>query len=622
LSDLASKIISLSPATTAGSGELNLVGSPSNASGWLSANGGGTLATTSTAGDLPLGTMVATAIKITSGTGASTEATLAETNSFAFTTPASYAVKTKVELWMRPGTLFLPNEWTVSVYAGSTRQALTTDSSSFTYLPNANGKFTTYFDAVASTAYTVRLTRKLNAGTNAAVLNVANVIVGPGVQPQGAVVGEWQSYTPTLTGFGSAVKNFYWRQCGDSIEIQATLQAGTPTGSTASFTLPNSWTAASIAAAASSYSSIGFWNTNQAAAAGSVITPQPGTNLLYFGTFGAVNSTSTGSAVCSGFNAVVTLSARLQINELAGSGTVNLAQNDVEYAYNSSTNTTTSDTTSFAYGPGGAAIQSITVALARRVRFQAPIQATDRVIVEVSSDQVKWVEVGGKVATINIDRYRYDGTNNVGLGTDTASANTDVDVIFGTYRAGTATTWAGAAALYWRVRKVSGGQAVGFGIVSGTSSGLLPASNTSLDDASATRLGLKQYLHGTTYNGGNAPTVTLASGGGTLTSVTRALFVPYQMQDGTWRLKFNAMLAPSSTSRTSVQFAVFGVAAKNVSYQAIIATTTAASQLTTGYVTPGTGTIMIADHNGAAVTSTFYSFSGDIELDSKPTWAY
>jgi len=566
--------------------------------------------------------MVATAIKITSGTGASTEATLAETNSFAFTTPASYAVKTKVELWMRPGTLFLPNEWTVSVYAGSTRQALTTDSSSFTYLPNANGKFTTYFDAVASTAYTVRLTRKLNAGTNAAVLNVANVIVGPGVQPQGAVVGEWQSYTPTLTGFGSAVKNFYWRQCGDSIEIQATLQAGTPTGSTASFTLPNSWTAASIAAAASSYSSIGFWNTNQAAAAGSVITPQPGTNLLYFGTFGAVNSTSTGSAVCSGFNAVVTLSARLQINELAGSGTVNLAQNDVEYAYNSSTNTTTSDTTSFAYGPGGAAIQSITVALARRVRFQAPIQATDRVIVEVSSDQVKWVEVGGKVATINIDRYRYDGTNNVGLGTDTASANTDVDVIFGTYRAGTATTWAGAAALYWRVRKVSGGQAVGFGIVSGTSSGLLPASNTSLDDASATRLGLKQYLHGTTYNGGNAPTVTLASGGGTLTSVTRALFVPYQMQDGTWRLKFNAMLAPSSTSRTSVQFAVFGVAAKNVSYQAIIATTTAASQLTTGYVTPGTGTIMIADHNGAAVTSTFYSFSGDIELDSKPTWAY
>jgi len=143
-----------------------------------------------------------------------------------------------------------------------------------------------------------------------------------------------------------------------------------------------------------------------------------------------------------------------------------------------------------------------------------------------------------------------------------------------------------------------------------------------MDDTTATRLGLKQYLHGTTYNGGNAPTVTLAFGGGTLTSVTRALFVPYQMQDGTWRLKFNAILAPSSTSRISVQFAVFGVVAKNVSYQAIIATTTAASQLTTGYATPGTGTIMVADHNGAAVTSTFYSFSGDIELDSKPTWAY
>ena len=132
-----------------GSGELNLISNPSDAVGWTAATGA-TLATTVTAGDLPLGTMVATAIKITSGTGASVEATLAQTNSYSFTTPASYAVKTKVELWMRPGSNFINSEWTVSVYAGSTRQALTTDSSSITYLPNANGKFTTYFDAVAS----------------------------------------------------------------------------------------------------------------------------------------------------------------------------------------------------------------------------------------------------------------------------------------------------------------------------------------------------------------------------------------------------------------------------------------------------------------------------------------
>ena len=109
MSDLASKIIALSPATTAGSGELNLVGSPSNGSGWLSANGGGTLSTTSSVGDLPLGPAVATAIKLTSGTATRSEAVLAETHSFAFTTPASYAVKTKVELCMRPGANFLPN---------------------------------------------------------------------------------------------------------------------------------------------------------------------------------------------------------------------------------------------------------------------------------------------------------------------------------------------------------------------------------------------------------------------------------------------------------------------------------------------------------------------------------
>ena len=477
-----------------GSGELNLIATGSStATDWTAATGA-TAVTSITAGDLPLAGLISTALKITSGTGASTEATLAQTNSYAFTTPASYAVKTKVELWMRPGTLFLPNEWTVSVYAGSTRQALTTDSSSITYLPNANGKFTTYFDAVASTAYTVRFTRKLNALTNAAVLNVANVIVGPGIQPQGAIEGPWQAYTPTLTGFGSAVKNFYWRQCGDSIEIQATLQASTPTGSAASFTLPNSWTAASIAAATSSYSSIGFWNTNQASAAGSVITPQPGTNLLYFGTFGAANSTSTGSAVCSGFNAVVTLSARLQINELAGSGTVNLAQNDVEYASNASTAgaADVANTASNVAGPAGALVPTFTSNVAnglaaRYVLFQTPIQDGDDITIQVQDT--------GSGPWVNIEENsRYAAAVRQGAGfygmflRVINSTTVSVDMGAGGPQptnatfAATAGNWPFNAGDRWRVRKVSGGQAVGFGAFQAASStnpagisGLVPA---------------------------------------------------------------------------------------------------------------------------------------------------
>ena len=205
-----------------GSGELNLVANPSDVVGWLDANDSSTLVTTTTAGDLPLSGIVATALKLTSGTSATrTEATLADTFSYAFITPASYAVKTKIEFWLRPGTNFLNNEWTVSIYAGATRQPLTTDASAVTYILNALGKFTTYFDAVASTAYTLRFTRTVNAGTNAGVLNLANVIVGPGIQPQGAVVGPVVDFTwSSNDGLTWVSKNGSYQRRGPSADIE------------------------------------------------------------------------------------------------------------------------------------------------------------------------------------------------------------------------------------------------------------------------------------------------------------------------------------------------------------------------------------------------------------------
>ena len=71
-----------------------------------------------------------------------------------------------------------------------------------------------------------------------------------------------------------------------------------------------------------------------------------------------------------------------------------------------------------------------------------------------------------------------------------------------------------------------------------------------MSNAEATLRGLKQYLHGTAYNGGNAPTV------GGVAGVTRGVFVPYQTQDGTWRLKFNLVVNSLSawiTARAVVQ---------------------------------------------------------------------
>jgi len=490
LSDLASKIIALSPATTAGSGELNLVGSPSNGSGWLSANGGGTLSTTSTAGDLPLGPAVTTAIKITSGTGASTEATLAETNSFAFTTPAAYAVKTKVELWLRPGSNFINSEWTVSVYAGSTRQALTTDSSSFTYLPNANGKFTTYFDAVASTAYTVRLTRKLNAGTNAGVLNVTSVIVGPGIQPQGAVVGPWLSYTPTFAGFGTVASIVMkYRQVGDSVEIAGNFTAGTPTATNATFTLPNGYS--SVAAGATNPHT-GRWARNvaigSARKSGQMLLDSSGSALVYFSSddyTAAVNPKDgmLGTDFIGTGDILTVANCVVPIASLAGSGTVNLAQNDVQYYYGTGGTWGTSSTLTTAQGQGGVLGGTTTPSLTTffyTIVPTTPIPISVTPVLQVSGDGVHWNNVPStQLAVVNIESFRNDGTNYIGACANVTSGG-NIRVDFGKYPYGVTVAWSGT--WYWRVVVAQPGQAVGFGAFQAASStnpagisGLVPA---------------------------------------------------------------------------------------------------------------------------------------------------
>ena len=468
-----------------GSGELNLVGNPSDAVGWTSGTGY-TVATTTTAGDLPLSSMVATAIKITSGTGTSAEATLAQTNSYSFTTPASYAVKTKVEFWLRPGTNFIASEWTVSVYAGSTRQSLTTDASGVTYIPNLNGKFTTYFDAAASTAYTVRFTRVNNVGANAGVLNVTNVIVGPGIQPQGAVVGPWQSYTPTLTGFGTVSGlTASWRQVGSSVKGIVSFTAGTTTATTAAITLPNSYSpSTAVLGSTATPVQVGTWNRGTASATqvktGLMVVNVGNGNTLFF-TYNDYTTSASPVTLQQASNIIgtgqyVELEFDVPVNELAGSGTVNLAQNDVQYYYGTGGTWGTSGTITTAQGPGGVLGGTTTPA---GTAFQwtmvpaTPIPSGAVAVLHTSPDGIHWTAGYNAVTPHNTAALSFDGTNNIGAGASITSAG-NIRVDFGKYSDAGSSTWTGT--WYWRVAVGLPGQAVGFGIVNpGTSSGLVAA---------------------------------------------------------------------------------------------------------------------------------------------------
>lgn len=385
--------------------------------------------------------------------------------------------------------------WRLSVYAGSTRMALSTDSSSVTTLPGGfTGKFTAYFDTDSSTAYTVNFTQTTR--TNANTLYVTNVIAGPGIQPQGAVVGEWVAYTPTLgnvtEGSGPA-KQFRYRRVGDTMQIFGNLilgGSGDVTGNL-SVPLPTGHTIDTAKVFAESASNSAF---------GQVYALDDSTGTIYEGIayYGSSSSIifydATGSktqwaaAVPFDWTAsdqLTVLITDIPIAEWAGSGVVNLAQNDVEYVFNTSGITTAgaSDTTAFGYGPAGAAIGNIASTTANssttfRVRFQTPIQVTDSIVVEtdLGSSGTQWFEVGN---TRDISDMLFQSNSKYGIGMVQVNS-TDVDIEFGnkgrisnnaTY-AGDGGTWSGINTYRWRARKSKSGSPVGFSAATPNSLGL------------------------------------------------------------------------------------------------------------------------------------------------------
>jgi len=155
----------------------------------------------------------------------------------------------------------------------------------------------------------------------------------------------------------------------------------------------------------------------------------------------------------------------------------------------------------------------------------------------------------------------------------------------------------------------------------GTNGGTLPAVS-SMGDVLATQLGYKVYQHGTSYNSGVAPNITMTGGGGTLSSVVRSAFVPYMVQDGTWRLSISFVVTVSSTARTAATFAINAVTFKNTSsWNQPLWAQNYDGSVGTLYAFAATNTSNV-QVNHASATTTAYGFTGDVELNSKPSWAY
>jgi hypothetical protein len=479
--------IAASGSSGSGSGEINTITNSSaviDASGWTNA--------TRVTSNSPLNPVISTAFAI-ANTAASESSTSGGYTTFTLPTGLQNK-KLKVEFYFTtPAT----DVYAVSVYKSTTRVPLSTDSSSVTTLPaSTTGKFTAYFDTDTTSGWTVSITR---TSGSTGTCYITQVIVGPGIQSQGAVVGEWQSYTPTLStnpwGTGAALNFAKYRRVGSSLEIKGRAITGTGTGANllviplpSGLNITHSNTDAFLVGK----------GMDTVSSTGVVIIAETGasTTNLYFGLDSSINAFTKRNANDFGDAQTLSWNAVIEIAEWAGSGTVNLAQNDVEWASNDGSGGTSAGATyntGMVYGPTGSTFVGVASTTANSVtsylvRFQTPRQISDVITIEVQANSGEWVPLG-QVSYTAVRGYQNQGDSYYGIGwhTNGVSSATDIYVRFGNKGSSPSGTngaafaangvaWA-AGTERWRVRKSSAGAAVGFGIADTTSNGLVP-SNT------------------------------------------------------------------------------------------------------------------------------------------------
>lgn len=596
-----------------GQGEKTYIDNPSAASaitGWT-AVGDLAVARTTTAAELPREYTTGTGIKITAD--ADVQST-ADYIYYDFTLDdVDLNKKLKIQ-WSQ--------KTTGSYNAGDLAVVITTQADRTTALhtpvttaiPDADGVFTTTFDSGSTATLSLVIRATTDMTTDAGIV-ISDVVVGPGTVEQVAGPGPWESWTPTYAGLGTPTSvQLFRRRNGENYEVIGSLVTGTTTATTSAIILPNGST---INSADLGTANVNLGQADRATTGNNLSTAGLNPIIFWDGSttdrvFFSIASTASGFTKVNGSTAFGTgelLSIRFSYpaGELAGQ-TINMgAGAQVEYAFNTSGVTAAggSDTTSFGYGPAGAAIGNIASTTANSTtfmycRFQNPIQATDTLTLECDegTSGARWVPMD---TLGSIQGRMNQGTSIYGVSLGIVNS-TDVVVSFGnkgrtsnnaTY-AGDGATWAGASTYRWRVKKASPSAPVGFGMANSNESGLV-----------APRKG--QY--DLTVTGTNWTTV-------------RAVGIYYQDQSGAHRLKCNIFGSLSATALTFTG-TVDGVTFKNVAnyQQAISGALTEAGVDTravkSSYVNPNASTFYVE----SASNFNRIGVSFDVELESKPTWA-
>jgi len=538
----------------AGSGEKNYVSAGAiSATGWVCV-GDLDVATTTTAADLPREYTTASGIKITADSNVQS---VADYCYFDFSLDDVDISKKLKIAWSQ--------KTTGTYVAGDLAAVITTQADRTTALhtpittavPSADGVFTTSFDASTTATLSLVIRSTTDMATNGGIV-ISDVVVGPGTQPQGAVVGEWQTYTPTTTNFATAAaanRIGRWRRVGDSMQVRIRAEANGGGTGAYDFSMPSGHT---IDTAKLSTTGV-YGNLGTAAAfdfgvafySGTVVygTTTTVTILDGDGSGAAADYWKTAQPFTWASGDIVTLDFTVPISEWSGSGTINLASNDVEYA--SVAGTWDADSSTTVHGLAGTTMGgALTAARAKTITWQTAIQTGD--IISLLIDTGTGYQT---VPTSTVPAHSVQNTTTYGASSrGPASATTSV-IDFGQYRAPSGATFASAGSAWlntykWVAVKHKPGQAVGYGHVAQSSSGLVKSAGqllgTNTNDVAATGFVGESVYSGVAAGSAVAQTTSTAT---TITSIS--------LTAGDWDVSGSIVYLPAaSTSITELSSVV------------------------------------------------------------------
>jgi len=450
------------------------------------------------------------------------------------------------------------------------------------------------------------------AVTTATAVNLFfdNFIVGPGIVSQGFAGGDWETWTPTGSWVSNATYTGKRRRNGPNMVYEVNIAlSGAPTAVDLFITLPTEDVidTAAIPNANAHATVLGVCRQYDASTATYVGHAVYRNTTTVYLTSGSASNLGICNAVIPftfGAGDFVTATFEVPITRFSGNGVQNTGLGAQQtFLYNSSGITTAgaSDTTAFASGAGGVAIGSINSTTAgssvttMRVRLPTAMQQSGMQISVEIFDGQGWFDAAGRFPYVVQGASIY-GIRAIGVN------STDIDVQFGnkgclpsnaTY-AGDGTAWSAISTQKWRVVVVNPSSPVGYGIADSVSSGLVRP-----------------------RRGQTALTVTSTVAGW---STVRAQAIYYQDQDGNHRLKFNVTGTVTSGTYTGGDFTLTGVVFKNVAgcFQPVSPFVNSVNAVA-AYCNPGLATVTV--QHASTASTTRYCFSGDVELDSKPTWA-